>query len=77
MPYVPVPALSRQNLMDLAELRWLAVRQARPDLEPALALQRVSGTFRIDAAERSLRTLADGLGLRLDQAGDGWRLHPR
>lgn len=47
------------------------------EVAPALAVRRVSGTFRIDAAERSLHTLADGLGLRLDQAGDGWRLRPR
>ncbi len=47
------------------------------EVAPALAVRRVSGTFRIDAAERSLRTLADGLGLRLDPAGDGWRLRPR
>jgi FdhE protein len=40
MPYVPVPALSRQNVMDSAERRWRAIREARPDLEPALALQR-------------------------------------
>jgi FdhE protein len=40
MPYVPIPALSGRNLMDWAERRWLAIRAARPDLEPALALQR-------------------------------------
>ena len=49
----------------------------RIEVAPALAVRRVSGTFRIDAAARSLQTLADGLGLRLDHAGDGWRLRPR
>jgi FdhE protein len=40
MPYVQIPAISRAKLTDSAEARWLAVREARPDLEPALALQR-------------------------------------
>lgn len=47
------------------------------DVAPALALRRVSGTFRIDAADRSLHTLADGLALRLDRTAAGWRLRPR
>jgi FdhE protein len=40
MPYVPIPAISRENLLNSARKRWAAVREARPDLEPALALQR-------------------------------------
>jgi FdhE protein len=40
MPYVQVRAISRENLRDSAEQRWRVVRAARPDLEPALALQR-------------------------------------
>ena len=40
MPYVPIPTISRQKLTESAEKRWQAIRQARPDLEPALALQR-------------------------------------
>jgi FdhE protein len=40
MPYVPIPAFSRAKLTELAEQRWRRVREARPDLEPALALQR-------------------------------------
>lgn len=47
------------------------------EVAPALALRRVSGTFRLDAADRSLHTLADGLALRLEQTGAGWRLRPR
>ena len=39
MPYVTIPAISRANLLVAAERRWTAVRLARPDLEPALALQ--------------------------------------
>jgi Protein involved in formate dehydrogenase formation len=39
MPYVTIPAISRSNLLVAAERRWTAVRLARPDLEPALALQ--------------------------------------
>jgi FdhE protein len=40
MPYVPVPAVSRENLMNSAERRWCVIAGDRPDLEPALALQR-------------------------------------
>jgi transmembrane sensor len=47
------------------------------EVAPALALRRVSGTFRIDAADRSLHTLADGLALRLEKTGAGWRLRAR
>lgn len=63
-------------LTEFAE-RFALYSGQRIEVAPALAVRRVSGTFRIDAAERSLHTLADGLGLRLDQAGDGWRLRPR
>lgn len=40
MPYVPIPAVSRENLLNSAQKRWAIVREARPDLEPALVLQR-------------------------------------
>jgi len=40
MPYVPVSAISRRNLLEIAEGRWSAVHTARPDLAPALDLQR-------------------------------------
>jgi len=40
MPHVPIPAISREKLMNSAEQRWHAIRAARPDLDPALALQR-------------------------------------
>ena len=40
MPHVQIPTISRQNLADLAEKRWRAVLAARPDLAPALDLQR-------------------------------------
>jgi FdhE protein len=39
MPYVTISALSRANLIDSAQQRWRVIREARPDLEPALALQ--------------------------------------
>lgn len=47
------------------------------DVAPALADRAVSGTFQLDAPERSLRTLADVLAIRLERRGDGWRLAPR
>lgn len=40
MPYAPVSAISGQNLLEIAERRWSAVLAARPDLAPALELQR-------------------------------------
>jgi FdhE protein len=50
MPYLAIPAVSRENLLDLARSRWQVIRQARPDLEPALALQRELLTRMIDLA---------------------------
>ena len=40
MPYVPIAAISRAKSSESAEARWRAVGEARPDLGPALALQR-------------------------------------
>ena len=40
MPYVPVSRLNSGRVADTAEQRWTAILAARPDLEPALALQR-------------------------------------
>ncbi|HYM22011.1 MAG TPA: formate dehydrogenase accessory protein FdhE [Vicinamibacterales bacterium] len=40
MPYVPISGISRQNLLEIAERRWAVVGQSRPDLAPALELQR-------------------------------------
>ena len=50
MPYVTIPACSREDLLDSAERRWQAIRTVRPDLEPALALQRELLTRIIDLA---------------------------
>jgi len=40
MAYVPIPAISGAKLAESADARWQRAREARPDLEPALALQR-------------------------------------
>jgi formate dehydrogenase formation protein len=56
MPYVTIQALSRENLLDTARTRWQAIGDARPDLAPALALQRELLTRLIDLAA----TLAGG-----------------
>jgi FdhE protein len=40
MPLVPVLGRKRPDLLDAAEHRWTAIRLARPDLAPALELQR-------------------------------------
>jgi hypothetical protein len=40
MPQVPIPAVSRRDLGDWAERRWQALGCERPDLQPALDLQR-------------------------------------
>jgi FdhE protein len=50
MAYVPIPAVSRENLLNSAEARWRAIRDVRPDLEPALVLQRRLLTLVIDVA---------------------------
>jgi len=50
MPYVPIPAVSPPDLNGSAERRWQAIRASRPDLEPALALQRGLLTLVIDLA---------------------------
>jgi len=50
MPYVQIPTFSRAKLTELAEARWRGVREARPDLEPALALQRELLAHVLDAA---------------------------
>ena len=56
MPYVTIPAFSRDNLLDSAQRRWQVIRDTRPDLEPALALQHDLLTRVIDLSE----TLAGG-----------------
>ena len=48
MSYVSIPAISRENLLNSAETRWRAIADARPDLEPALALQRRLLTLVVD-----------------------------
>jgi FdhE protein len=40
MPYTPILAGNRVDLLDIAERRWRAILEARPDLAPAIALQR-------------------------------------
>ena len=40
MPYVQISPVFRPELTDSAESRWQALGDARPDLRPALALQR-------------------------------------
>src|SRR5436190_5378352 len=50
MPFVTVAAVSRGSLVDSADRRWRAIGEARPDLEPALALQRQLLTLVIDLA---------------------------
>jgi hypothetical protein len=40
MPYVSIPMISRRNLLEIAERRWAEVGATRPDLAPALDLQR-------------------------------------
>ena len=50
MPYVTIQACSRQSLLDSAQRRWQIIRDIRPDLEPALVLQRELLTRIIDLA---------------------------
>jgi FdhE protein len=50
MPYVPIQAVSREILLDSARRRWQTIRESRPDLEPALALQKDLLTRLVDLA---------------------------
>jgi FdhE protein len=50
MPYVTIQADSRENLLNSARRRWQVIRETRPDLEPALVLQRELLTRIIDLA---------------------------
>jgi FdhE protein len=50
MPYVTIQTFSRENLLDSARQRWQVIRDTRPDLEPALALQGELLTRLIDLA---------------------------
>jgi transmembrane sensor len=47
------------------------------EVAPALATRRVSGSFQLDAPERSLQTLAEVLAIRLDRSQPRWHLQPR
>jgi FdhE protein len=40
MAYLPLSRVKRADLLEMAERRWAAFSAARPDLEPAVALQR-------------------------------------
>jgi len=50
MAYVRIEAISREKLLNSAEDRWRAIAAARPDLAPALALQRALLTLVVDLA---------------------------
>ena len=50
MPYVTIPAIFRENLLYSAEQRWGGLLAARPDLDPAVSLQRVLLTIIVDLA---------------------------
>ncbi|MBV7534934.1 FecR domain-containing protein [Duganella sp. sic0402] len=65
--------------MPLAEFaEQFALQSGQPvAVAPAVASRRVSGTFQIDAPQRSLQTLADVLAVRLDKTADGWQFRPR
>src|SRR4051794_17316673 len=56
MPYVTIQAFSRENLRETARQRWQVIREDRPDLQPALALQQDLLIRMIDLAA----TLASG-----------------
>jgi len=47
------------------------------EVAPALTSRRVSGTYQIDAPQRSLQSLAEVLAIRAEPSTAGWRLRPR
>ena len=51
MPQPTVLPRNRANLLETAERRWAAVIEARPDLEPAVALQRQLITLVMDLTD--------------------------
>jgi len=50
-PYLPVSGRNRVEVLEIAEERWRGIAVARPDLEPALALQRRLLTLVIELTE--------------------------
>ena len=50
MPYVTIQTFSPAHLLETARHRWQVIRESRPDLEPALALQQELLTRMIDLA---------------------------
>lgn len=52
MPYADLPFMDRTTLLALAGARWDAMRAARPELSPAIALQRTLIDIVLDLAER-------------------------
>jgi FdhE protein len=50
MAYVRIKSISAENLLTSADQRWRAIGAARPDLLPALALQRALLTLVVDLA---------------------------
>lgn len=61
MPYVPTSTISGQNLANSAHGRWRRLLEARPDLTPAVDLQRRLLTLVVDLAD----TLENGYLPRL------------
>jgi len=51
MPFVALAPSSRQSRLALAATRWTAILEARPDLAPAVALQRRLIALVVDLAE--------------------------
>src|SRR5713101_5282727 len=51
MPYREIAKISQQKRADLAERRWKAIVEARPDLAPAIDLQRRLLTLVSELAE--------------------------
>jgi FdhE protein len=63
MPYTSVP-MAGEDRFEIAERRWRALAESRPDLSPAIQLQRRLLTIVADLA----RTLEDGSAPRLSPA---------
>src|SRR5918911_1627387 len=77
MPYVSIPAISREKLSISAETRWQRIGEARPDLAPALALQRellwLVAELAVSPFVHALQRLLFGTATGdLDAALDSW-----
>lgn len=63
MPFVDLPRLGGEQLLDIARERWAAIQASRPDLAPAVELQQHLLTIVLDLSQRIERSRLPRLSL--------------